>query len=100
MGIYITEPSTNEEDIQFIQELIQNGKAYINNDKIYKKKDDNDTDNDDEVLWESCDLNVKERFIGDPGPFNSIFGYGRFTRYGYTFIFLKLQSLGRTTTTY
>lgn len=97
MGIYITEPSTNEEDIKFIQELIENNEAYIKDNKIYKKKTEF---SDEQVLWETCDLNAKERFIGDPGPFNSVFGYGRFTRDGYTFLFLKLQSLGRTTTSY
>lgn len=97
MGIYITEPSTDKEDVQFIQELITNGQAYLSDGKIYHK--DEDPDNPDYILWETCEKNVKERFLGDPGCLNTPWGYGRFTREGYSFLFLKLQQLGRTSST-
>jgi cysteinyl-tRNA synthetase len=98
MGIYITQPSTNEEDILFIQELITNGKAYLSDSKIYYKVED--SEDLDYVLWETCEKNVKDRFAGDPGCFKTPWGYGRYTRAGYSFLFMKLQSLGRTSSTY
>lgn len=97
MGIYITQPSTDKEDIGFIQELITKGQAYFNNGKIYYKADEY---NEEKVIWEICDKNIQSRFLGDPGPFNSIFGYGRFTREGYSFLFVKLQQLHRTSSIY
>lgn len=50
MGIYITESSTDEEDISFIQELITTEKAYESNGKIYFNNKQ-----DHVVLWEKCD---------------------------------------------
>lgn len=98
MGIYITQPSSDQEDISFIQELITNSKAYLNNGKIYHKNED--PEEPDDVLWETCEKDVKERFAGDPGCFKTPFGYGRFTRHGYSFLFMKLQELHRTSSTY
>lgn len=89
MGIYITQPSSDKEDIGFIQELIRTNKAYINNGKVYRKSEESD----DDILWESCDQNAEE-CIETP------WGYGKFTSKGYTFLFIKLQSLGRTSSTY
>jgi cysteinyl-tRNA synthetase len=98
MGIYITQPSSDEEDIQFIQELISNGKAYISNGKIYHQSED--PEDPDTILWETCDKGIKERFPGDPGCLDTPWGYGRYTQQGYNFLFIKLQSLGRTSSTY
>lgn len=98
MGIYITEPSTNEEDCLFIQELIKNGQAYESNGKIYHKCGVEDFE-EETILWEKCSWDINERFLGDPGPFKGPWGVGRFTRDGYNYIFIKLQSLGRTTST-
>ena len=51
MGIYITQPSTDEEDISFIQELISNGKAYISNGKIYHQSEDPEDLDPDTILY-------------------------------------------------
>lgn len=93
MGIYLTQSSTDKEDIQFLQELITKDQAYINNCKIYYKANEY---SEEYILWETCDKNEKLRFPGDRGAFDSVFGYGRFTHRGYSFIFCKLQELNRT----
>lgn len=98
MGIYITQPSSDQEDISFIQELITNSKAYLSGGKIYHKNED--PEEPDYILWETCDKDVKERFLGEPNPIETPWGYGRYTRHGYNFLFMKLMSLGRTSSTY
>lgn len=94
MGIYITQPSSDEEDISFIQELITNDKAYLSNGKIYRRS--YDPEDPDTILWETCDKGVKERF---PDCLDTPWGYGRYTQQGYNFLFTKLQQLHRTSST-
>ena len=99
MGIYITQPSTVEEDIAFIQELIANGTAYhdFEQGRICRQSDsESGTEN---ILWERCDLNEKKPFAGDSEPISTPWGIGRWTQQGYSYIFAHLVSKGRTTST-
>lgn len=81
--------------ILFINNLIESEEAYESNGKIYqsKKKNyikhlvsvENSILNFEEgkniILWEECDDDDDiERFPGDPGPINTPWGFGRFTR--------------------
>jgi hypothetical protein len=74
MGMYF-ENTTDEEDIQYIQQLLDNHEAQIHNGKIYQNEN---------VLWEVCDQ-------GKLTPW----GIGVFTQHGVAYICGQLITEGR-----
>lgn len=99
MGIYITNPSTDEEDIAFIQELITNGKAYLDAEQGRICCQSDTESGTKKVLWERCDLNEKKGFLGDSDPISTPWGIGRITQEGYSYVFAQLVRQGRTIST-
>lgn len=86
MGIYF-DTTTDKEDWNYIQKLINNGEAQYKDNKIYRILNE---DNRTEILWENCSISTKETFPGEEPPKQTPWGIGKFTRLGCNYIFRQL----------
>jgi hypothetical protein len=101
MGIYFEE-TTDIEDINFIKELIYNGYAYFSNKQIHylnKYRFEDETEEGTTILWEECDINCKEKYLGENKPIQTPWGIGKWTGDGINYIYLQLMKQGRFTST-
>ena len=89
MGIYF-DSTTDQEDIDYIAKLIDSGKAYYKNNKIYY-----DVEEETKILWENCEPDAKKNYLGEPKPLLTPWGIGRLTSEGCTYIYSQLMKENR-----
>jgi hypothetical protein len=95
MGIYYNS-TTNEEDINYIQKLIDSENGYIKDGCIYWKC----YGGKDMLLWETCKLDTPSVYFGEQEPINTPWGLGKLTKNGTSYIFMQLAKEGRSSSTY
>lgn len=98
MGFYF-DNTTDKEDLEYMQTLIDSGEAQYKDNKIIHTYYDYDGDCIVKILWENCYIDTKENFPGEEPPKQTPWGIGKFTRDGCNYIYRQLMKECRCSST-